>query len=498
MRRSLRPIPVLLTRPVPLAVTLLAACLLSAPAAHAQVAAGTATDAAAAEERTARYFDSIRHDPNVTLMFLREMPKGGDLHSHLTGAIYAETYIEWAVQDGVCVDLATGGVVVPPCDDTSRPPAARALQDTELYGRIIDAMSVRNWHAARMNGHDRFFETFGRFVAVSRAARTGDMLAEVTSRAALGHVIYLELMHTPDGPASGNLGRQVGWSGDVAATRQRLLDAGLRAIVHDASAVLDAADARRNELQQCSTPQRDAGCDVVARYLYQVLRARAPEQVFAQIVMGFELAAADPRVVGLNLVQPEDAYLAMRDYSLHMQMIGALRRFYPDVPVTLHAGELASGLVPPEGLRFHIAEAVRVAGARRIGHGVDIAHEDGAAELLQQMARDSVLVEIALTSNDVILGVRGRDHPLALYMAHGVPVALATDDEGVARSEMTMEWLKAVREQDVGYIALKTMARNSIRFSFADVATKARLVQQLEDAFRAFEARAGALSDLHR
>jgi len=26
--------------------------------------------------------------------FLEQMPKGGDLHNHLTGAVYAETYIQ--------------------------------------------------------------------------------------------------------------------------------------------------------------------------------------------------------------------------------------------------------------------------------------------------------------------------------------------------------------------------------------------------------------------
>ena len=28
------------------------------------------------------------------------MPKGGDLHSHLSGAVYAESYIQWAAAKG--------------------------------------------------------------------------------------------------------------------------------------------------------------------------------------------------------------------------------------------------------------------------------------------------------------------------------------------------------------------------------------------------------------
>src|SRR5438034_7427845 len=104
------------------------------------------------------------------------------------------------------------------------------------------------------------------------------------------------------------------------------------------------------------------------------------------------------------------------------------------VQLSLHAGELTLGLVPPRDLAFHIHDAVVVAGARRIGHGVDISYEADATALLARMAHDRIAVEINLTSNAVILGVKGHDHPLSLYREAGVPVVLSTDDEGVSRS----------------------------------------------------------------
>ena len=107
-----------------------------------------------------------------------------------------------------------------------------------------------------------------------------------------------------------------------------------------------------------------------------------------------------------------------------------------------------------------------VAQANRIGHGVDIMHERNAPELLNEMARRPVMVEICLTSNDVILGISGREHPLVTYLKYGVPVALATDDEGVSRSEISREYLRAAQDQGVGYLQLKTMARNSLEYSF--------------------------------
>jgi adenosine deaminase len=222
---------------------------------------------------------------------------------------------------------------------------------------------------------------------------------------------------------------------------------------------------------KCGGEQSDPGCGVAIRYLYQAQRGMPREVVFAQILAGCELAAADPRFAGLNLVMPEDACIPMADFSLHMKMLDYFHSVYPLTQLTLHGGELAPGQVPPEGLRFHVRDSVRKAHADRIGHGVDILHEADCFDLLREMARRKILVEILLTSNDVILGVRGREHPLKTYIRYGVPVALATDDEGVARSEMTQEYQRAVLDQGLGYVQLKRMARSSLEYAFVEGAS---------------------------
>ncbi|HYJ80058.1 MAG TPA: hypothetical protein VEW03_10675 [Longimicrobiaceae bacterium] len=423
------------------------------------------------EARTAAYLASIRDRTPQLIGFLREMPKGGDLHNHLSGAVYAESFLRWAAQDSLCVVVSTLSLTRSPCTPTEDSiPAAAAMYSSSLYGQLIDAWSMRNWNPARpKSGHDQFFDTFGKFGATER--RTGDMLAEATSRAASGRLSYMELMSTLDGSGSAGLGAQVGYDSAFGVMRDRLLAAGLRDTAAKARRSLTRVEARRDTVLGCGTAQADPGCAVTVRWIYQVSRGRQPAQVYAQILMGFEMASTDPRVVGFNLVQPEDGLVSMRDFSLQMRMIQYLRGLYPNVRPTLHAGELAPGLVPPEGLRFHIRESVRVAGARRIGHGVDIMNEDSALALLREMAERRVMVEIALTSNAVILGVAGRDHPLHVYLAHGVPVALATDDEGVARSEMTMEYVRAVQEQELDYRTLKMMARNSLEYAFVEGAS---------------------------
>jgi adenosine deaminase len=86
--------------------------------------------------------------------------------------------------------------------------------------------------------------------------------------------------------------------------------------------------------------------------------------------------------------------------------------------------------------------------------------------LMKEMAARNVLVEINLTSNDQILDVSGEDHPLPIYMKYGVPVAISTDDEGVARSDMTHEFLRAVQAYGLPYLELKRMTRQSLEHSF--------------------------------
>jgi hypothetical protein len=420
---------------------------------------------ASAERNTSRRFESIRRQPSLLLQFLRQMPKGGDLHNHLSGAVYAESFIRWAAQDGLCVDRNSFALSLPPCDSQKdRPPASSAFLESGLYSHMLDAYSMRGWFPAHESGHDHFFATFGKFGAAT-SGHTADMLAEVRSRAAVERVEYLELMFNPDGGKAAALGGSLGWNDDLSRMREQLLSGGLRQIVADASQELDKTEAAEQQELNCATTQPDPGCKVQARYIYQVGRGLLRELVFAQILAGFEMASRDPRVVGLNLVMPEDTYIPIHDFNLHMRILDYLHELYPKVHITLHAGELTRQIAAPEEL-FHIRASIERGHAERIGHGVDIMEEDDPSELLRRMAKEKILVEICLTSNDSILGVSGARHPLPVYLRYGVPVALATDDAGVSRSTMTQEYERAAETYGLTYLQLKKMARASLEYSF--------------------------------
>src|SRR6266568_4696784 len=114
----------------------------------------TFTAAQTAEQRTARYFESVRKRPQLLLAFLKDLPKGGDLHNHLEGAIYAEDWVDFAAEDNLCVDRTTSRLIAPPCDScesyTAKPAMRCAYGDHILYNQTIDAWSMRNWRRRRI------------------------------------------------------------------------------------------------------------------------------------------------------------------------------------------------------------------------------------------------------------------------------------------------------------------------------------------------------------
>ena len=503
-------------RPIPTFSAALILCLASivsaqVPGRTAPVLHPAATPVATVEEQRAiRAFNVAKTSPLQLNAFLVNMPKGADLHMHLSGAIYAETFIKNGAADILCVNPADHSFFKPPATTRSLPPqpvcgegnrrASDAFHDQTLYDALVDSFSMRSFvPSTGISGHNHFFATFGRFGGIDKL-HTGEWLDEVASRAAAQNEQYLEIMETPIFADAAKLGNAIPWpstpadpamnrSGDATGTsredlsklRDALLAAGLRNEVATDRKELDEALASRNQIEHCDEPRATRACSVKIRFLYQVLRAFPPQQVFAQTLLGFEVASQDSRVVGINFVQPEDAYMSMSEYHRQMLMLDYLHSVYPQVHISLHAGELAPGLVPPEGLRFHIREAIDLGHAERIGHGVDVMYENEPHALLKEMASRHIMTEINLTSNDVILGVAGAWHPLSAYRAAGVPVALSTDDEGVSRINLTHEYTRAALDFDLSYLDLKKMARTSLEHSFLPGAS---LWQQPDDFTR--------------
>ena len=491
-----------ITQSLGIACTIVCA-LVAAPVSAQQHALAYEGPDLALEQTAARRFDAIRNDPVVLRMRLHAMPKGGDLHNHLTGAIYAESYLHWAVEDGVCFDAA-GGHLVPPQDGKCADgllPAAQAVSDGTLYRQIVDAVSMRDFiagapvrgglgkgsaiRAGDPSGDSHFFNTFYKLRDASEG-HGGDMLAEVANRAASEGVSYLELMISPRIRDAVSFAAAAPEPFDQQWVRLKTL---LVPVIAKAMASTTANEFAMRERMGCAGSSPQPGCGVTIRYLSEVNRGHSTNEIFAQGAMSYLLGAADPRFVGFNLVGPEDSPQVLAGYRDQMTVLAWLHARNPDYRLALHAGELTDGLVPPEDLYFHIREAVQVAGARRIGHGVDLAFERDPQSLLQLMASKQIAVEINLSSNDLILGVKGNHHPLRTYLSAGVPIVLSTDDPGIARTTLTREFARAVEEHGLDYVTLKTATRNSLEFAFVEGASlwtrdngqQRRIVSQCRD-----------------
>jgi hypothetical protein len=444
---------------------------------HAQGAA-----APTPEENAAAHMSAIAGDPAQLAAFLTQMPKGGDLHHHLSGAVYAETYLGWAATANDCIETATGAyyLSLDSCGYSGDVPIPAST--TPLYTQAVEAMSMLNFVATpSATGHDHFFATFDLFGALSGTAYHAASLADVLTRAASENEVYIEAMLTSNATAE-DLGTST-WSAangtaamtasDFASFRTALLASAtwasaVSALTTDVANTESGAQAALG----CSGASPPAACGITTRYEAYISRSGAAPAVFAQMVAAYEAAKAEPRLVALNLVGPEDGAAALANYDLQMSMLQYLSGVYAGqstLRLALHAGELASEYMP-SGYTIpavdHVQKAVEIAGADRIGHGVDIEQESAGEAVMSELAAKKILVEICLSSNAQILLVSGTAHPLAKYMDAGVPVALATDDEGVSRSSMTGEYIRAVTDQNLGYRDLKALSRNSLEYSF--------------------------------
>jgi hypothetical protein len=426
------------------------------------VLVGVSAMAVADERGAIKAFDKARRTEPELIAFLKGMPKGGDLHNHVSGAIYSDFMLDAAVKANLFFDPESGSFTA----DRSKVPAIRLLQDNKLLYKLLNTISMRGWMGGGQSGHDHFFDTFGKFGAALDTMTEADVLAEVIGRAKAQNLQYMELMATtaPDSakdPFYKNIPDSRDLREAMAVLRPRC-----EALLAGAKTFLDERDAEITKKLRLPVSVSSPDSPITARYIWSCNRLTDPNLFFAQVVAGLYLASKEPRVVALNIVAPEDHPNARTNFDRQMEMIDFVWNEFGRPNITLHAGELTLPISPLESMKDRIRKTIEKGHARRIGHGVSIAWEDNLPELLAKMKREGIAVEICLSSNHGILGVEGDRHPLKLYREAGVPVFLNTDDEGVSRSNLTMEWVRGVRDQRLGYLDLKEMARNSIEYSF--------------------------------
>ena len=436
--------------------------------------------------------------PNPSLaeltLFFAGMPKGGDIHHHYSGSIYAESYLDWVEKKGCWINKETFKIEKQQSDLGI---TVQTLRDNpELYRGLLRLWSSKDYsnhyHVQSAPDH-QFFSTFGYFGPIADADyREG--LRVLKERAVRENVQYIETM--------------------FSSVKYEQRDSDLDSFFYRCRNNRDEKEMQKLLARMVSTMENDGRFHVAVeehvdlvreshegiddalftmRFQTYVTRNNPPSVVFSGLYAAFKAASRSRLIVGVNIVGPEDGIVSIRDYWLHMQMFRFLRTVFPDVHVSMHAGELTIGMVKPEDLVHHVRDAVYIAGTDRVGHGVDLPYENGSIELLRFMSLKEKAVEINLTSNEFILGVKNSAHPITLYQKQHVPIVISTDDAGVSRNNLTQEYVLAASRYRLSYAEIKQFVYNSIRYSFMTELDKQRNMKVLDHKFRAFEAEIAGL-----
>ncbi|MDP3706287.1 MAG: adenosine deaminase [Legionellaceae bacterium] len=417
---------------------------------------------AAADVNT--YFNSIKTNPNALYAFFKTMPTGGELHYHFSGSSYPEDLIKHVRSGNYCVIPST--LELTPFDKECEGVHSKTFfSDDRHYPQAIRAWSMTDFIANKESNHDHFFSVFGKVAPVYDEFYTS-LLAEMMQRAANQHELYMEVMmmnlSSPDSYA------KLTKSTPTWVDKKHILLTN-KDFQKNIKQQIDASNHYLKQVHHvlgCDTNSKQPVCSLDVRFQFWVKREESRDSVFAQALTGFAAAAQSSNIVGVNLVQPERGVISTRDFNEHMRIFEFLHAAYPQVHIALHAGELEPNTSLPHDLSFHIRNSVYIGHAERIGHGVDIVHEDQSSELVKHMAKQQVAVEINLTSNRTILSIFGNQHPILYYLQHGVPIVLSTDDEGILHTDLTRQYVDAAFTYGIDYQTLKNIDRNSLTYSF--------------------------------
>lgn len=391
--------------------------------------------------------------------FLYAMPKGGDLHNHLSGSILSEWFYDLALAQESRGYRYYTRVKINNC----RPYGGNAFTESPYLMLFVNVQESRyrelddcekseylpldalegDQKAAwldslrldkRHEGRDEFFQTHWQ--------RMGDLYlnpylaadALVLNMQKFGEegLMYLESM-------IGVLG---------------FMEADGSALTPDA-----VADIYRQRLRD---PDAIA-TGVEVRLQVAILRFLPGAEKTLRFLYAF-VARNNDLFVAVNMVGREDND---KGYPLRfLSTLRDLRRTHHGVRLSIHAGEV-------DEPNFHVRDTLLL-GAARIGHGVNLITDPDTMRL---MRHGPYLVEINLVSNLLLEYVSDySQHPFPEYLRTGIPVALSTDDRGMWDSNLTDEFFVAVKEFNLSWPELMTLSRNSLLHAFAPDSVKADML----------------------
>jgi adenosine deaminase CECR1 len=418
-----------------------------------------------------RWFEEVKAKATKEQLytFLYALPKGGDLHNHLSGAILSEWmwdaalaqeargytyYAKVRIQN--CVEYGSNEFGHEPylllfknlqASDYDKLDACQKSEYKRLQD--LDARETTAWlNSIRLDaayeGRNEFFDAI--WMRIDELLANPYLIADILYRnmEAFGKegLVYLETQNGVEGYRKPD-GSRFDPDEVIAIFRGKLASKEAKATgveVRFQNALLrftPTAEQRLRELYAINDRYRD---------LY----------------------------VGINMVGREDDD---KGYPLRfLPVLRELRHKYPDIDLSIHAGEV-------DEPNFHIRDTLLL-GAKRIGHGVNLITDPDTMLL---MRNGPYMVEINLVSNLLLEYVQDySQHPFPEYLRTGIPVALSTDDRGMWDSNLTDEYFVAVREFNLSWEEMVQLGRNSLKFSFLEAPAKQRLLAEYDKRVQAF------------
>jgi len=415
-------------------------------------------------------FETIRRTATPAQLFtlLYAAPKGGDLHHHIggdwrmedlyrvaTNALAAEGQRFYTrVRAGDCSGEGNTWVRFATISGHEWQLLEKCQQAEYLPLDQLDPTLRSEWiNSLRLDqpgeGRDEFFERiWPRLGALQRDPYVGgEMLVETMKRYGAEGVRYLEPQLIPDFWVSPE-GKAI----DGEAFYQQI-----KARLQQPDAVATGVSVR-----------------------FQVVVIRFLPNAEQRVAAAYDFVDRHRDLfVGINMAGREDNNKGhpRRFLEIYRQM----RHRYSGVGLSIHGGEA-------DEPNAHGRDTLLL-GATRLGHGVNLITDD---DLLLHLRSGIALVEINLVSNLLLEYVKDyREHPFGEYLRTGIPVALSTDDSGMWDSGMTEEYYTAVTEFHLNWTELTSMGTNSLYWSFAEPALKARLLSDYRKAVEAFERQFG-------
>ncbi len=446
-------------------------------------------------------FEQLRSDRQKLHALFRDMPLGGDIHTHLSGAVSADSTIEIAIRhdyyfaftsDGKFAGFVAPGISVDQGKVTRTPRRQcsgkiACLQASELSDTHRESIRQAIWINEKdaKRGEDGNFSDFIEvFSFLDELTDNADIMPvfihELMDEASAIHVSYLELKITPYDRRN-SLGDIVpietlleNLKSEIDAKNRSLIRAGKRTVV-----VKLVAQLLRNRLSRAGGITRLPyitcfGDDCPSRW--EQAHYLATLSRFSNFVVGYDF-------VGLPEVKIEVPNSSAK------QFIAELTSKYGDANIAIHSGESSD-----KKFADNIALALD-AGADRLGHGYNLGSL-ASAKTRKLVCRGGTPMVMGLTSNVRLQVARTIDqHPYVSYIRGKIcspdkplPVALATDDAGLFDTDLSLEFCLAAANSDLSWPEMKQLAKQSLQASFAPPQEKAELIAQWEQDILQFEA----------